>query len=525
MTAPVTTAPSAVRAAAPSGADGDPASGATFASALDGALHPDRAPASGAAKGRGDVARGRSGADHGTPVHARSAGRPSSPARDQDGTPALKSRSRRDERTPADDAASDPGATAPPGAPGTVPVPADALVAAALPLAVPAPGTPPAGPVPGGSASTDTGPAAVGPAGAPAAALPGVVAGQPADAGLSAAAGTTAVQASPQPVDPAALQVLAAAAGRPSSTPAGGATAPTATVAAGPAADIAVPPAASAPTPASAATDPAGSAPLPGQVPLPPTADAATHAVRLSTQASAGPTAPADAEPPAGGAAPALGTAVAGPVGASGSGGPSSADPGDSDRHDPAAAATPAATQVVGAAPAAPAAPVLAPAAAAAAAPAAPPPVATQLVQHVAVLTNGPDGTHSVTVVLHPDSLGPVQVQVTLNQGTIDLTMRGAHEHGRAALLDSLPDLRRDLESAGLTCSTLDVDQGTGGSWSTQHQSAQQQAAHQWGGEGRGQSPTRGENRQPPWLRPVVPTGGPVAGSSRSTSAGVDVRV
>jgi flagellar hook-length control protein FliK len=131
-----------------------------------------------------------------------------------------------------------------------------------------------------------------------------------------------------------------------------------------------------------------------------------------------------------------------------------------------------------------------------------------------------------VTVVLHPDSLGPVQVQVTLSQGTIDLTMRGAHEHGRAALMEALPDLRRDLEAAGLTCSNLDVDRDTGGSWSSQHQSAQQQAAQQqWAGQGRGPQ-VWSEGRFRPWSHPAD-TGDSrqVPAPHRSTSPGVDVRV
>ena len=38
-----------------------------------------------------------------------------------------------------------------------------------------------------------------------------------------------------------------------------------------------------------------------------------------------------------------------------------------------------------------------------------------------------------------------------VSKGAVDLTLRGAHEQGRAALLDALPDLRRDLEAAGLS--------------------------------------------------------------------------
>ena len=104
-----------------------------------------------------------------------------------------------------------------------------------------------------------------------------------------------------------------------------------------------------------------------------------------------------------------------------------------------------------------------------------------------------------MTLVLTPDTLGPVEVQVTLQKGTVDLTLRGAHEHGRAALLDALPDLRRDLEAAGLTPSRLEVDRDSGGAWLDRH-SAQQQAATQQQGFGdRGGRQDRADNRSRPW--------------------------
>ena len=90
-----------------------------------------------------------------------------------------------------------------------------------------------------------------------------------------------------------------------------------------------------------------------------------------------------------------------------------------------------------------------------------------------------------MTLVLTPENLGPVEVSVTLSKGTVDLTLRGAHDMGRAALLDGLPDLRRDLESAGLTCSRLEVDRDTGGSWLARHsaQQGQQQGSGDRGGQ------------------------------------------
>ena len=35
-----------------------------------------------------------------------------------------------------------------------------------------------------------------------------------------------------------------------------------------------------------------------------------------------------------------------------------------------------------------------------------------------------------MTLVLNPENLGPVEVSVTVTKGSVDLTLRGAHEHG-----------------------------------------------------------------------------------------------
>ncbi len=148
------------------------------------------------------------------------------------------------------------------------------------------------------------------------------------------------------------------------------------------------------------------------------------------------------------------------------------------------------------------------------------PPVGSQVARQVAVLRGGPDGAHSMTLVLTPETLGPVEVQVTVTKGAVELALRGASEQGRAALLDGLPDLRRDLEAAGLSCSRLEVDRETGGSW-LDRQPAQQQTS----GERSGQH-DRGDNRSRPWGRPADSGGsGTSAPENRSTSSGVDVLV
>ncbi len=148
------------------------------------------------------------------------------------------------------------------------------------------------------------------------------------------------------------------------------------------------------------------------------------------------------------------------------------------------------------------------------------PPVGSQVARQIAVLHGGPDGAHTMTLVLTPETLGPVEVQVTVTKGSVELALRGASEQGRAALLDGLPDLRRDLEAAGLSCSRLEVDRETGGSW-LDRQPAQQQTS----GERSGQH-DRGDNRSRPWGRPADSGGsGTSAPENRSTSSGVDVLV
>ena len=158
----------------------------------------------------------------------------------------------------------------------------------------------------------------------------------------------------------------------------------------------------------------------------------------------------------------------------------------------------------------------------AAATPAAPQPVSGQVARQVAVLSSAGDGAHTMTLVLNPENLGPVEVQLTVAQGSLDLHLRGAHDLGRAALIDALPELRRDLEAAGLSPSRVEVDADTGGSWLARH-TAEQQAQQGSGDRGARQYPT-GERSRSGGL-PADSGDGPTRLSTRSTSSGVDVRV
>ena len=85
------------------------------------------------------------------------------------------------------------------------------------------------------------------------------------------------------------------------------------------------------------------------------------------------------------------------------------------------------------------------------------PPVAAQIAPYVAALRHESDGTHQITVVLHPADLGQVQIVVELRDGTVNLQLSGAHDAAREALSTALPQLRRELTDAGLSVGRTDV--------------------------------------------------------------------
>jgi flagellar hook-length control protein FliK len=245
-------------------------------------------------------------------------------------------------------------------------------------------------------------------------------------------------------------------------------------------------------------TDP-DPAPLPGAVPAavaPSTGDGA--AAPGSAPSAPSSVLPVAATATAGGTSPDAGTG---------------AGPGE-DGTAPAEAVPTAGS----AAPAAPTAPAARAEAATGAAVAQP--VSAQIARQVAVLRSGPDGSHTMTVVLTPDTLGEVEVSVTVSQGTVELTLRGASEHGRAALLDAVPDLRRDLEAAGLTCSRLDVDRGSrDGGWSSSQQHTGRFGEPGTGGRGSQERPDGGAR---PWQR-SADTGEGHPATAR-TASGLDIR-
>lgn len=152
-------------------------------------------------------------------------------------------------------------------------------------------------------------------------------------------------------------------------------------------------------------------------------------------------------------------------------------------------------------------------------------PVAAQLAPQLAVLRNAPDGSQSMTLVLTPDTLGEVTVQVTITDGTLDVMLRGGSEHGRHALADALPELRRDLEGAGLSFSRLAVDPDAPRDGGPGNRTAEQQLADNRGDGGQQQ---RSDSQRPrAWGSAGASLGdaGPSPTAHSSASTGVDVRV
>ena len=90
-----------------------------------------------------------------------------------------------------------------------------------------------------------------------------------------------------------------------------------------------------------------------------------------------------------------------------------------------------------------------------------------------------------------------------MTDGKLDLTLHGAHEAGRHALREALPDLRRELESAGLTFDRLelDADRRDGGASLRGAQQQLDSRAGQQGGSGqpgRQTGPAAGLRPRPP---------------------------
>jgi flagellar hook-length control protein FliK len=63
----------------------------------------------------------------------------------------------------------------------------------------------------------------------------------------------------------------------------------------------------------------------------------------------------------------------------------------------------------------------------------------------------GKDGTHELTVQLHPAELGAVNVNASIRDGALTVTVACADQSAHAAVAAALPHLQHELHSAGFT--------------------------------------------------------------------------
>jgi flagellar hook-length control protein FliK len=87
-------------------------------------------------------------------------------------------------------------------------------------------------------------------------------------------------------------------------------------------------------------------------------------------------------------------------------------------------------------------------------------PVAQQLVPPLLRLRSSGDGSHSLTVALHPAELGPVNLHVRLAGDVMTIQLASTSESVRDALRDALPQLHQELQAAGLPGTGLSLELG-----------------------------------------------------------------
>lgn len=86
-----------------------------------------------------------------------------------------------------------------------------------------------------------------------------------------------------------------------------------------------------------------------------------------------------------------------------------------------------------------------------------------QVVNIVNPLRQLTDGDYRMTLQLHPEHLGRVEVAVSLAGGQISMQLSADNASSRQMLKDSINQLRASLESSGLSTGSLDVGAGNGG--------------------------------------------------------------
>lgn len=90
-------------------------------------------------------------------------------------------------------------------------------------------------------------------------------------------------------------------------------------------------------------------------------------------------------------------------------------------------------------------------------------PVTDQVAAHLSSFRTRADGTYETTVTLTPEELGQVSVRVQVSQGSVSIQALAVQGATADAMRDALPQLRQDLQDAGLDLADSQIDQGSRG--------------------------------------------------------------
>ncbi|WP_423299923.1 hypothetical protein [Glutamicibacter nicotianae] len=166
------------------------------------------------------------------------------------------------------------------------------------------------------------------------------------------------------------------------------------------------------------------------------------------------------------------------------------------------------------------AAPAAKPAAEVAARPAAPPPLLRQLAVPLATVLTAPNGLHTLTVQVAPDSLGPVVLTANWGAEGMKLDLAAPSDAGREALRALLPELRRDFAMLGHgSVQVLAAAPEPAAAGSSPNSPSSGQQGLPAGGQGQPGQPGRDGSAPEPGPQPALPAAGEVTGKPEQSMA------
>ena len=106
------------------------------------------------------------------------------------------------------------------------------------------------------------------------------------------------------------------------------------------------------------------------------------------------------------------------------------------------------------------------------------------------------DGSHALTIALHPAELGPVSVHVRLTGDAMTIQLASTNESAHDVLREALPQLHQELQAAGLPSTGLSLQlSGQGGSAAHPHAEPPRPAASS--STGTADTPVAGKENRP----------------------------